>query len=247
MSDLYLTRARLRSDVPTAALRALLLPKDDSARAGVGHKLLWTLFADRADRVRDFLWRETKPGTYYILSCRPPADHHGMFELDAAKPFSPVLAAGDRLEFMLRANATVARGRGPGVRGKTCDVVMDALHEIEREARAERRRQVMQEAGVAWLARQGERAGFVLPQTTGPTQKEETATIEGCTVRVTAYRTLRVPHRGPRAKIGVLDFEGVLEVTDPDTFVAALGRGIGRAKAFGCGLMLIRRAASRHA
>jgi CRISPR system Cascade subunit CasE len=40
----------------------------------------------------------------------------------------------------------------------------------------------------------------------------------------------------------VLDFEGVLEVTDPVRFLAALANGFGRARAFGCGLMLIRRA-----
>ena len=38
-----------------------------------------------------------------------------------------------------------------------------------------------------------------------------------------------------------VDFSGQLAVTDPLAFVAALGSGIGRAKAFGCGLLLIRR------
>jgi CRISPR system Cascade subunit CasE len=33
----------------------------------------------------------------------------------------------------------------------------------------------------------------------------------------------------------------VLEVTEPQAFVAAVLRGFGKAKAFGCGLMLIRR------
>jgi CRISPR system Cascade subunit CasE len=34
----------------------------------------------------------------------------------------------------------------------------------------------------------------------------------------------------------------VLEVVSPDVFLEALARGFGKAKAFGCGLMLIRRA-----
>ena len=38
-----------------------------------------------------------------------------------------------------------------------------------------------------------------------------------------------------------VDFSGQLTVTDPLAFVAALGAGIGHAKAFGCGLLLIRR------
>jgi CRISPR system Cascade subunit CasE len=42
-------------------------------------------------------------------------------------------------------------------------------------------------------------------------------------------------------RIGVLDLEGVLVVSDPARFCHCLAQGFGRAKAFGCGLMLIRR------
>jgi CRISPR system Cascade subunit CasE len=61
---------------------------------------------------------------------------------------------------------------------------------------------------------------------------------------VTGYRTLRLDRagRGAEARIGVLDFEGTLEVTNPTSFIEAIGHGLGRSKAFGCGLMLIRRA-----
>ncbi len=41
---------------------------------------------------------------------------------------------------------------------------------------------------------------------------------------------------------GVLDLEGEIEVTDPAAFATALAQGFGRAKAWGCGMMLIRRA-----
>ena len=42
--------------------------------------------------------------------------------------------------------------------------------------------------------------------------------------------------------IAAIDYEGLLEVRDPAVFTTALAQGIGKAKAFGCGLMLIRRA-----
>ena len=51
--------------------------------------------------------------------------------------------------------------------------------------------------------------------------------------------------KGPRQRpltFSVLDLEGELEVTDPALFLRSLAAGFGRAKAFGCGLMLIRRA-----
>ena len=47
--------------------------------------------------------------------------------------------------------------------------------------------------------------------------------------------------RKGQPQFGILDFLGTIEVTEPDQFLEALHRGFGRAKAFGCGLMLIRR------
>lgn len=42
--------------------------------------------------------------------------------------------------------------------------------------------------------------------------------------------------------ISTVEFEGVLRVTDREAFIAALTNGIGRAKAYGCGLLTIMRA-----
>ena len=39
-----------------------------------------------------------------------------------------------------------------------------------------------------------------------------------------------------------LDLDGVLTVSDPASLAPAIGQGFGAAKAYGCGLMLIRRA-----
>lgn len=252
MTDfLYLSRARLRRDAPAAALRALLVPTESSARTAAGHRLVWTLFADAPDRERDFLWRESEPGLFYILSRRVPEDRHGLFSLDEPRPFEPALASGDRLAFALRANATVARGGGPGRRGKPCDIVMDALHGVPPADRARERRRVVGEVARRWLASQGERAGFALParRDEGPVAASPAsgggapAGDDGdWPVRVLGYHALDLERRGAPARIGVLELEGVLEVRDPGAFVAALGRGFGRAKAFGCGLMLVRRA-----
>lgn len=232
---LYLSRARVRRHVPAAALRELLLPGDDGRRAGAGHRLVWTLFADAPDRERDFLWREADAGTFYLLSSRAPVDRHDLFELDPPKPFAPKLSVGDRLAFSLRANATVAKGGGPGVRGKPCDVVMAAIRDMPSGARAAARAEAIGVAGQRWLAAQGERCGFTIPVW-------DSGDVSGAGLRVTGYRTLRVDHAGPTARIGVLDFDGELEVRDPAAFTAAIARGFGRAKAFGCGLMLVRRA-----
>jgi len=47
--------------------------------------------------------------------------------------------------------------------------------------------------------------------------------------------------RGHRMTHFAVCFDGLLRVTDPDAFRETLTRGIGPAKAFGCGLMLVRR------
>jgi CRISPR system Cascade subunit CasE len=63
-------------------------------------------------------------------------------------------------------------------------------------------------------------------------------------LQVDGYDQIHISRGRARRVIAfsVLDLEGVLEVQSPDRFVDALTRGFGKAKAFGCGLMLIRRA-----
>ena len=239
MTGWYLSRARLRPDLAARELARALLGGDRDASVAAGHRLIWTLFGDDPDRRRDFLWREETPGAlaetrFYLLSARPPEDRLGLFELDPPKPFAPELRPGDRLRFSLRANPVVTR---KDTEGRPCrhDVVMDALQRrgIGSGARAEHRWPVLQEAGRAWLERQGERSGFRL-------------VIDGegrPALRVDGYDQRVIPRERARpAVFSVVDFEGVLEVADPSSFLAALTRGFGKAKAWGCGLMLVRRA-----
>lgn len=249
MSDAYLSRVWLRRDAPVAALRRLLVPDEPGARTAAAHRLVWTLFADDPDRDRDFLWREGEPGSFYLLSARPPEDRHGLFRVDPPKPFAPTLAPGDRLAFVLRANATVARkaaGKAAAngrTRGGRCDVVMDALHGVPEGDRARRRAELLDPVAREWMVRQGEAHGFAPDLPPHDADAEDDAAAHGWT-RASGYRVLQVD-RGPRTppmRAGVLDIEGTLTVRDPARFLAAVGRGFGRARAFGCGLMLVRRA-----
>ena len=239
--SLHLSRLRLRQDPDIAALARLLLPEEAGARLDAGHRLLWSLFADNPDRARDFLWREDAGGswqraTFLVLSRRPPHDARGLFAVET-KPFAPVLAAGQRLGFRLRASPSASSApAGFGQRGKRIDPVARALSRFSGEERATRRHAVLQEVGAGWLARQGARAGFTLCEDGGP---------EGAgrpRVAVDGDRWHALPREGgkPPVRFSSLDLEGVLRVEDPSAFVAALAEGFGRAKAFGCGLMLIR-------
>ena len=77
----------------------------------------------------------------------------------------------------------------------------------------------------AWMTRQGAAKGF-----------EPRMTI------VEGYSTIELGRRRRQgATFGILDLTGEIAVTDPDAFLPALAAGFGRARAWGCGLMLIRR------
>ncbi|MEU9332353.1 type I-E CRISPR-associated protein Cas6/Cse3/CasE [Streptomyces sp. NPDC048290] len=57
-------------------------------------------------------------------------------------------------------------------------------------------------------------------------------------VRMLPVVSSPAPHRGLR--IARAEVKGTLTVTDPPVFVAALTQGIGHARAYSCGLILVR-------
>ena len=230
MTALYFSRATLKRDASIAALAPLLLGKTGrySSSGQAGHHLVWSLFADDADRRRDFLWREIDQGTFVILSARQPKDRHALFDLAEPKRFVPALAAGDVLGFSLRANPVVRRRVSAGARSVKHDVVMDALRAHPPGSRSERRFPLLREKGLAWLMRQGRMRGFE---------------VKPKNVRIEGYEQRRVARKSPASELSysTVDYEGTLTVTSPDAFVSSVAVGFGSAKAYGCGLMLIRR------
>ncbi len=242
MSELFLSRARLRPGHDR--LGPILFPDNPAARMGATHRLVWSMFPSDLQE-RPFLYRENAPShavgssarcELMILSRRTPTDAEGLFDLET-KFFAPVLQVGQRLRFSLRANPTAqksetdAEGRR---KSRRYDVVMAALKEVEKgAARLEARPRLIQQAGLDWLKRQGDRSGFRLPDQEVKIDGYEQFDIDPENRRAT---------RGKRAVHSRLEFEGVLEVTEPQAFLRQLAEGFGRARAFGHGLMLIRRA-----
>lgn len=229
---LFLSRLILSRDPQARALDALLQPAGEGPRMDADHRLIWSAFAGDPAQSRDFLWRLDGDGRYLVLSRRPP-EQSALFQPIETRSFAPDLRPGDRLSFALRANATRTERTGQTSAGgrekkRHVDLVMDAIYPLK-HGRAEARMQAAQEVAARWLAGQGARAGFALGQ-----------------VVAGDYSVRVLPgHRGKRGgqpQFGVLDLTGVISVTDPDGFLEALAQGFGRAKAFGCGLMLIRRA-----
>jgi CRISPR system Cascade subunit CasE len=231
VTALYLSRIRLREDASVAALAGLLVGPNADEHTGRTHQLLWSLFADSPDRRRDFLWRDDggsgwRRRTFLTLSVRPPEDRVRLFEVET-KPFEPVLTAGQHLRFRLRASPSVSMPASNAKRGMRKDPVALALKKLPEAERPRRRYDVLQQEGRRWLAKQAERAGFRLP--------------EGAPLLIDGEDHRALPRNGkPPIRFPVLDLEGILELTEPAAFRTALAQGFGRAKAFGCGLMLIR-------
>jgi len=245
----YFSRIQLDTAHPQAR-QALL-------QAGVGHayrehQWLWQFFAADPQAQRDFLFRrieprDDQPGVVYTVSARSPQAPHPAWRIDT-RDYRPALKQGDRLRFELRANpvrSVRAEGADPKQRSKRHDVVMHAkkqliaqhsagtwstLGEAERPALYP----LVHEAVAEWLLGDHDRPGVAA---------RHGFNIEATSLQVDSYLQHRFP-RGTKAPISLstVDISGVLEVREPTLFATALLGGIGHAKAFGCGLLLARRA-----
>lgn len=201
------------------------------------HQWLWRWFPADASAQRDFLFRRHESSTgvrYYLLSARPPAVRLGAWQAQS-RPYAPQLAAGDRLAFELRANPTVRHGHDG--KSKRHDVVMNAKRTLLNKrglarwgdwADAEKPalQQLVYEACSKWLVDKGQRLGF---------------SVDAQSLVVEGYDQ-HLEQRERNLRFTAVDLTGLLTVNDPLAFETAVLRGIGSAKAFGCGLMLIRRA-----
>ncbi|PIX83187.1 MAG: type I-E CRISPR-associated protein Cas6/Cse3/CasE [Nitrospirae bacterium CG_4_10_14_3_um_filter_70_108] len=196
------------------------------------HQTIWRLFGHDPKAQRDFLYRRDEGQRYrryYVVSHRQPQDDTGLWRIET-KPYTPRLKTGGRLAFSLRANPVVTRVDEDGKRRRH-DVVMDAKSRMAYKELPLAKRPVLaglvEEAGWNWLLARAPKHGFE---------------VSSRGVRVDAYRPQESGSRkrGENIRFSTLDFEGVLTITDADRFVDVLFRGLGPAKAFGCGLLLVR-------
>jgi CRISPR system Cascade subunit CasE len=227
---MYLSRLNIKKSPSNQSLTALIDPKQQGEAMDAHHRLVWSTFTDEAD-TRDYLWRADGNGVFYTLSKREPKTT-GLIHVQS-KAFTPVLSAGDRLSFVLRANAVrtvkfendIAPNGKP--RRRKQDIVMHHMkaNGIPNSERA----RIAQSEGSDWLVRRGEGCGFEVEE-----------------VSAQGYKTMTVPagrgNRKGQPHFGVLDLAGVITVQDPEKMLSSIAQGFGSAKAFGCGLMMIRRA-----
>ena len=180
------------------------------------------------------LWRVDRGTTtaLYILSPLEPDCSQLVAEVGAAgtqartldySPFLASLDAGQLWAFRLAANPSYSASRGPGVRGQRYGHVT-----------VEQQRQ--------WLVSRTAGYGFELV----PVADTDPDRADSVVVVVRRERPVfnrNRPNEGghDRVTINRTVYEGVLHVTDAEVLRRVLVTGIGRSKAYGCGLMTLAR------
>jgi len=211
---------------PTCYLtRALIGPRTVYARglhdAYAWHQLVWKAFPGRDDKIRDFLTRlDDKPNGTQLLIVSPTEPKHpdwlGESDEWQSKAIPPGFFRARSYRFQLHANPTVKR------------VVRDAAGNRKKNGR---RKAITGEADLrAWLERKGEAGGFRLTESV---PLEIFSNISRFTKTPKSGQSMSGTHNA-------VDFTGILEVTDPAIFLThTFATGIGSAKAFGFGLLIL--------
>jgi CRISPR system Cascade subunit CasE len=242
----YFSRIQLDTAHPRAREALLMAGAGDAYGE---HQWLWRFFAADAGAARDFLFRRIEPqggqpSLVYAVSARAPQAPHPAWRVDT-REYAPQIAVGQRLGFELRVNPVRSIRSDTGSRSARHDVVMHA------------KKQRMAAQGVQrWSQMQAETvdASYELVHSAvadwllGVDGKEGVAARHGFAVlddslQVGAYLQHRFPRRGAKPiQLSTVDLSGVLQVQNAERFSQALLGGVGHAKAFGCGLLLVRRA-----
>ncbi|MBI4667711.1 MAG: type I-E CRISPR-associated protein Cas6/Cse3/CasE [Elusimicrobia bacterium] len=222
------SRIQLRRDVSGITEFWKRLDVDGDYRV---HQMIWDLFADRPDRTRDFLYRQEQERgglSAYAVSSREPRDGTGFWKVET-KPYHPALNEGQKLAFSVRVNPVRTKQDEQG-RHHRHDVVMERKAQVRAEtpcAQWPSEAELVHSEGLIWLTERSERHGFELFLDT---------------IQANGYRQHRFFKNKEQLKISLstIDIAGVLKVMDTERFLETLYQGLGPAKGFGCGLMLVR-------
>jgi CRISPR system Cascade subunit CasE len=180
------------------------------------HQTVWTAFPGRDGQKRDFLTRlDRKDCEYRLLIVSPMKPVKPEWVPDApeawrTKEIPENYFQHARYRFQLRANPT-KKVTAFGLDGKP-------------KKNSRRVPLVKREDLVAWLQRKGEAGGF---------------TVAENSLRILAGGREYFSKQGVTGLHSSVEFEGLLTVTDGAKFFRAFANGIGSAKAFGFGLLVV--------
>ena len=179
------------------------------------HKVVWKAFPGRDGSPRDFLTRldQRRDGfRLLIVSAEPPA-RPDWCPSDAqswkTKPIPDTYFSRKRYAFQLCANPTKKVASRPD----------GSITKNGRRVPLGKREELLE-----WINRKGEQGGF---------------TVDAETLRTFSRGRQYFQKKGQQGLHTAVEFRGILAVTDPTKFRETFTRGIGSAKAFGFGLLVI--------
>uniref|UniRef100_E6QU42 Type I-E CRISPR-associated protein Cas6/Cse3/CasE n=1 Tax=mine drainage metagenome TaxID=410659 RepID=E6QU42_9ZZZZ len=234
------------------------------------HQWLWRFFPSERDQTRDFVFRRhdvDQIPRFYVVSKRRPITFSDAWKVQS-QDYLPQLAEGQRLSFQLRANPVVTRPGDPVLdeagkpklrsSGKHAgeikrkvvrhDVVMQAKKQLlaeqgfgkdakwadwKDESNKPLLYELVQKHCAVWLDGVGKRNGFEIALTDEEEPQRK--------LQVDTYEQNKAGKHNHNICFSTVDFSGELLVTNPELFQQALFDGLGPAKAFGCGLLLVRK------
>jgi CRISPR system Cascade subunit CasE len=177
------------------------------------HQAVWKAFPGRDGEPRDFLTRLDRRRDGFRLLVVSPTEpaRPDWCPLGAleTKPIPETYFTRQRYAFQLCANPTKK------VASKADGTVTKNGRRVPLGKREEL---------VEWIQRKGEQGGFV---------------VDGPHLRIFSRGREYFDRKGERGLHSAVEFQGVLTVTNPAKFHETFQRGIGSAKAFGFGLLVI--------
>lgn len=234
MSMVYLSQVALnpqaramgRALADLYALHQFVYSAFAGAEPGQAGRVLFRLESDtgRANTVPHLLVQSEREPDWRLLEGQ-------IGSVRGPKEWVPRFEVGQRLRFRLRASPTkrVALPRGHPKAGHQRIGLLTRLEQAQ------------------WLARQGERCGFTLCDTPPGWFDAFDGAEPNDAVQITALGHLKgykpnsdTGHSTTLTHLAV-DFEGLLQVTDPQALTEIVAAGIGPGKAFGFGLLSLGR------
>jgi len=182
------------------------------------HKVLWNLFPVDEAAARDFLFRvshaDRNHAEILMQSIREPERSSDKVHILACKDYPLLLILGQRLRFLLLANPI-----------KTIDDEA-GRKKVDGETKKCRVPLIHEEEQRKWMER----------------KFQQVASIETLVIDPVFPIRFRKSKEGRIGKIQPVCFQGILKVEEPASMTELIEKGVGPAKAFGCGLLSLARA-----
>ncbi|MER7758211.1 type I-E CRISPR-associated protein Cas6/Cse3/CasE [Streptomyces sp. NPDC097619] len=197
------------------------------ARDGQGPRVLWRTDVNAAGRTDLFIVSPTRPDlTHLVEQAGWPTLEEPGWTTFAYGEFLDGLAEGDTWGFRLTANPVHYVRKADDPKGA----------ETKRTAHVTPRHQL------GWLLKKQEQAGFEVVRK--PAERQHTEYDDEYQIVLhdrTPQQFGKRSEGGPRRQVSItrVTYDGLLRITDLPSFRRTLTQGLGKAKAYGCGLMTL--------